>query len=217
MHMLNYESLKQRQREERETHPEGLGLRVHRSLSWLERSEKCSDDDGRFIFLWIAFNAAYAQSIDVDEHIDTQVAFGRFLEKLTALDANNVLYNLIWTEYSSSIRLLLDNQYVFKPFWDYKNGILTEEQWQQKFNSSKLFVNKALGRQKTVDILRVVLSRMYTLRNQLIHGGSTWNSAVNREQIKDCTAFLSKLVPFIIQLMLDNPKEVWGEALYPPV
>ena len=168
-------------------------------------------------FICKIFNIKSCKCDDVDEHIDTQVAFGRFLEKLTALDANNVLYNLIWTEYSSSIRLLLDNQYVFKPFWDYKNGILTEEQWQQKFNSSKLFVNKALGRQKTVDILRVVLSRMYTLRNQLIHGGSTWNSAVNREQIKDCTAFLSKLVPFIIQLMLDNPKEVWGEALYPPV
>ena len=61
------------------------------------------------------------------------------------------------------------------------------------------------------------MSRMYTLRNQLVHGGATWNSAVNREQLKDCTAFLGKLVPFIIELMLDNPQTVWGDALYPPV
>jgi len=215
--MLDHKSLKSRQRQERETHSEGLALRVHRALSWLDRSEQCEDEDGRFIFLWIAFNAAYAQSIDAEEHTKAQIAFGKFLEKLVSLDADDALYKLIWNEYSGSIRLLLDNQFVFKPFWDFQNGQLSEEQWKAQFAASKIKVNKALSGHQTVEVLRVVLSRMYTLRNQLVHGGATWNSAVNREQLKDCTAFLGKLVPFIIQLMMDNPQTVWGDALYPPV
>ena len=39
-----------------------MGLRVHRAISWIGRAEVCGTDaDAKFIFLWIAFNAAYAQ------------------------------------------------------------------------------------------------------------------------------------------------------------
>ena len=39
---------------------DGLGLRVHRALSWLDAAERCGDDDdARFIFLRISLNAAY--------------------------------------------------------------------------------------------------------------------------------------------------------------
>jgi hypothetical protein len=68
-----------------------------------------------------------------------------------------------------------------------------------------------------MDLLSIVLSRMYTLRNQLIHGGATYGSQVNREQLRDCASFLGKLVPFIIQLMMDNPATLWGDACYPVV
>ena len=37
------------------------GAPRHRAISWIGRAEACgADDDARFIFLWIAFNAAYA-------------------------------------------------------------------------------------------------------------------------------------------------------------
>ena len=40
---------------------ETMGLRVYRAISWIGRAEACDgDDDARFIFLWIAFNAVYA-------------------------------------------------------------------------------------------------------------------------------------------------------------
>ena len=59
--------------------------------------------------------------------------------------------------------------------------------------------------------------RLYTLRNQLIHGGATWNGSVNREQLRDCVGLLSKLVPVIIDLMMDSPDTLWGDACYPVV
>ena len=66
-------------------------------------------------------------------------------------------------------------------------------------------------------MLSIVFSRMYTLRNQLIHGGATWNSSVNRDQLRGCSAFLGKRVPYVIQLMMDNTDTLWGDAAYPVV
>ena len=212
----NYEQLKQRQRAQRDAYPDDFGLRVHRALSWLQRSEQCEDMDGRFIFLWIAFNAAYAQNFYIEGSQERKI-FGDFIDKLVQLDKDKVLYNLIWSEYSESIRLLLDNQYVFKPFWDFQNKQLTKENWEKQFEHTKKKIHKALSRQQTSMVLQELLSRMYTLRNQLIHGGATWSSAVNRDQLTVCTAFLGKLVPFVIALMMDHPQQKWGDILYPPI
>src|SRR5690606_40907016 len=57
---MSFQELKQRHRQERDAQHSNLRLRVHRALSWLDRAEQAEDLDGRFIFLWIAFNAAYA-------------------------------------------------------------------------------------------------------------------------------------------------------------
>jgi hypothetical protein len=215
---LDYKSLKARQRQERDNYPLNLGLRVHRALSWLDRAEQCQgDDDARFIFLWIAFNSAYANEIGNRDRDPEQKVFGRFLKKLVDLDKDDVLYDLLWTEFSSSIRLLMNNQFVFQPFWDYQNGLIDEKEWKTRFSRARGALNRALAAHNTSRVLAIVLSRMYTLRNQLIHGGATWNSSVNRQQLRDCSAFLGKLVPYVIQLMMDNPNTLWGDASYPVV
>lgn len=215
--VLSHQTLKERQRAERENHSEGLALRVHRALSWLDRSERCEDDDGRFIFLWIAFNAAYANDLGDQERPHERALFEAFLGKLIELDREDVLYKLIWSEFPGSIRVLLDNRFVYQPFWDYHNGKITDEQWKQSFDRANQAARRALGSHNTLRVLGIVLSRMYTLRNQMIHGGATWNSSVNREQLRDCTAFLGKLVPYVILLMMDNPDSPWGDACYPVV
>lgn len=54
-------TLKARHREIRDGQPDPLRIRIHRAISWLARAEREVDDhDARYIFLWIAFNAAYA-------------------------------------------------------------------------------------------------------------------------------------------------------------
>ena len=57
-----------KQRQMRANFPEAMALRVHRALSWLDRAEQCEDDaDGRFIFLWFAFNAVYADETEFQQ------------------------------------------------------------------------------------------------------------------------------------------------------
>lgn len=214
---MNFERLKQKHREIRDGFPNSLNLRVHRALSWLDKSEQCNDDqDSQFIFLWIAFNAAYAQDTEVLRHTESE-AFSLFIAKLVELDESNKLYNLIWAEFSSSVRVLLDNQYVYQPFWDYHNGKLTEQEWKERFSKAKVAANNALSAKRSDLLITIILQRLYTLRNQLIHGGATWQSSANRPQIRDGVTFLSKLVPIIVDIMMDNPKELWGSANYPVI
>lgn len=214
---LDYSTLKQRHRLVRNRHPTSLTLRIHRALSWLNRAEQAEDEDGKFIFLWIAFNAAYAQELDDSDRTSDKTAFTTFLQKLCDLDISKHLDELIWKEFSGSIRTLLDNPYVFHLFWEFLRGRIDEGDWKERFASAKRSAQSALASGKTPLLLSVIFNRLYTLRNQLIHGGATWNGKINRDQLRDCTRLLGKLVPLIITVMMDNPDTVWGDAVYPVV
>ncbi|EBO0021245.1 hypothetical protein DSO52_26115 [Salmonella enterica] len=212
-----FEKLKIQHSTMREHFPSDLNLRVHRALSWLQRAEMAEDDDGRFIFLWIAFNAAYATEIDDNYRLSEQASFRGFLEKLCGLDENKQIEHLIWQEFSGSIRILLDTPFVLQSFWDYHSGKISETQWKARLKHDKKVASMALASSDTPQLLGVVFNRLYTLRNQLIHGGATWNSSVNRKQLKDCASLLGKLVPVIIALMMNHPNTLWGCACYPVV
>ncbi|MDF9776682.1 hypothetical protein OKW11_003639 [Pseudomonas baetica] len=86
-----------------------LTLRAHRALSLLNRAEQTDDRDGRFIFLWVAFNSAYATDIDEELRLSEQSTFEKFLDKLCALDKDNLIENLVWSEFPGSSRTLLNN------------------------------------------------------------------------------------------------------------
>ena len=45
------------------------------------------------------------------------------------------------------------------------------------------------------------------LRNQIMHGGATFNSTVNRSQLKDACNILSTLIPEMLKVMLQNPDD----------
>ncbi|MGU5694693.1 hypothetical protein [Aeromonas veronii] len=214
---MNYEQLKQRHRTLRDNYPVNLNLRAHRALSWLQRAELAEDEDGRFIFLWIAFNAAYASEIDERCRLSEQATFKAFLEKLSELDERKQIDNLVWQEFSGSIRVLLDTPYVLQSFWDFHSGKITQSEWKERLAQGKKTASLALSSGNNPVLLGVVFSRLYTLRNQLMHGGATWNSTINRKQLRDCAGLLNKLVPLIIELMLDNPDTLWGDACYPVV
>jgi hypothetical protein len=218
MSHLSFKVLKEQQRSHRENYPINLGLRVHRALSWLDRAEQSDNDqDAQFIFLWIAFNAAYANETDDNRRFTEQETFKNFINRLCELDTKSRLADLVWKEFTSSIRVLLSNKFVFQPFWDFHNNKKSEQEWQDDFATANAFANKALGHKNTSAVLSVIFSRLYTLRNQTLHGGSTWNSSVNRDQIRDATEFLKKFVPFTIEIMMDNADQIWGEPCYPVV
>jgi hypothetical protein len=77
---------------------------------------------------------------------------------------------------------------------------------------------KAHGAVKHADVytyLRLVLARLYVLRNQLIHGSATWGGETNRAQVQDAAQILRSFVPIMIEIIMDDPDQEWGEPLYP--
>lgn len=197
---------------------DGFGLRIHRALSWLRRAEKAknaeSDDDIAFICQWIAFNAAYAQELAGFSEKET---FRQFLERVCALDAEKWLHGIIWRTYSGPIRLLLDNQYVFQPFWDDMNMAPPGEGWRQALEKKRTQVHRALAEQNTALVLFETFTRLYTLRNQLMHGGATWRGSVNRSQVRDGRAILASLLPAMLGIMMAHPQQFQGKPFYPVV
>ena len=216
---LKFSALKEKQRAIRAGFPETMGLRVHRAISWVGRAEACDgDDDARFLFLWIAFNAAYAderefQSIAPGE----RAAFLDFFGKLVALDKEKKVYKALWQKFTGPVRLLMDNRFVFNPFWQHHNGIDGYEDWEARFNTSVRSFTQAFQAGDTARVLSFVFDRLYVLRNQLIHGGATWNSGVNRAQVRDGATILAFLLPVFVDLMMDNPEQDWGKPFYPVV
>ena len=225
---LHPDALKDKQRALRDGLPLPLTLRVHRALSWLRRAETEEDDlDVRFVLLWIGFNAAYAG--DLDRALDGGVGegcpaaggerarFDAFFRALIRMDSQHRLYDLIWNRFPHEIRMLLDNRYVFAPFWQAQRGDPGGANWEERFDRAKRAVGHALKGHDTPTLLAILFDRLYTLRNQLVHGGATWNSDINRAQVRDGAALLGCLLPVFIDLMMDHPDEEWAMPMYPVV
>ena len=216
--ILSYDQLKTRQREIREQFPQGLALRTHRALSWLQRAEQeAEDDDARFIFLWVAFNAAYAHEIPDRWQFGERRLQVQFLNRLITSDQDNLLYKIVWDEFPKSVRMLIDNRYVYQPFWDHYSGKVHNSEWEVDFKRSQAAALRALGRMDTKRALTVVFDRLYVLRNQLVHGGATWNSHVNRNQVRDGAAIMGELVPVVIHIMMEDLNRIWGDPCYPVI
>jgi hypothetical protein len=66
-------------------------------------------------------------------------------------------------------------------------------------------------------LLEILLDRLYILRNQLMHGGATYKSKLNRRSVKDGCRILEMLIPIIIEIIMENPEEDWGRLLFPVV
>ncbi len=198
--------------------PEGLQLRIHRALSWIGRAEQESDDDdAAFIFYWIGFNAIYSEDRQDAEWVREQESFREYFGKIVGLDGREVVYNAIWQRFSNEIKDLLNNRYVFEPFWKHHNRVPGYRNWTSLFAESKRNAEVALYEYDTETVLSILFSRLYVLRNQLIHGGATWRSSVNRDQVRDGRRIMAFLTPIFVSLMVSNPDVNWGAPYYPPV
>lgn len=216
---LTHASLKAKQRQLRSGFPEGIGLRIHRSLSWLGRAESCDNDiDSKFIYLWIAFNAAYAEEREPGApSLAERQNFADFCERIVSLDQAWIIHDALWERFSGPIKSLMSNRYVFNPFWQHQNGILGFADWDVRLQKSAFAFGRYFDEGNTARVLSFVFDRLYVLRNQIMHGGATWNGNVNRQQVSDGAEIMAFLVPIFIDIMIDNPNQDWGMPFYPVV
>lgn len=209
-----YEELKQNLRAHRDDFTQIHSTRLHRSLSWLKAADEqlqAGNVDQGFINLWISFSACF--------YIEGEESIAPFIEKLVALDDQQRIYACLWNEYSGSVKALIKNPYVFAEFWQAQRlrGEGVESEWRTSFDQSSVEALNSLSRKKVAPLFSIVLDRLYVLRNQVLQGGATYQSQVNREQVGDGVALLSNIMPIIISIMLDSSEEDWGDIAYPVI
>jgi hypothetical protein len=211
--IMQGERLRDELRKRREAMNSSHATRLHRAVSWLRCAEKYTetDDDISFISMWISFNALY--SID-DNQFDHSFRgdFDSYAQKLVRLDKNELIYECLWSNFSGFVRLLIDNKYVYGPYWQSQRD--GNDQWIRSFENNKKRAMHALANSDVAQLLKIVMERLYVLRNQLVHGGATWQSGVNREQVRDGKRVLLELIPLFIELMFEE-NDNWGEVFYP--
>jgi hypothetical protein len=218
------ESLKHLLRSHKDDFSQVHSTRMHRSLSWLKAAaEQMGSDnlDQAFINLWISFSACF--------YIEGEEPIAPFIEKLVALDEQQNIYDCLWHEYSGSVKALIKNPYVFAEFWQAQRLWLQKKannqsdepvldaMWRSSFDQSSVEALNYLSRKKVAPLFSIVLDRLYVLRNQVLQGGATYQSRVNREQVTDGVNLLASIMPIIIGIMLNGADQDWGEIAYPVI
>ena len=198
---------------------ESFRIRIHRAISWVKKARALPEEDIdlKFIALWIAFNCAYGKEISTDGYFGEKVGFRDFLTVICDLDEEKTLDKILWKRFSQSIKALLENKYTYQPYWNYYNSGDRDADWELTFKSYNSKALKALMTQNTAMVLNIVFDSLYTIRNQLFHGGATCNSKANRMQLHDGCEILSELMPSVLDIMLKHHDRDWGRAFYPYV
>ena len=213
---LTIDELRDREQSLSDDYPDDLKLRIHRGVSWLAKAEnQVDDEDAAFMFYWVAFNALYGFQVRHVSEIDGErSAFQGFFQKISLLDSERIIYDELWRRFPDSVRVLIRNKYVFQPFWNYHHEFPGNDDWEDKFEKAIEKGYRALENGDTVQILSIIFDRLYVLRNQVFHGAATYQSSVNRAQIRDATKILAFLLPLFVELMMDNPSVSWGTPGY---
>ena len=146
-----------------------LWHRLYRSLSWLERAAAEDDLDAKCVFLWVAFNAAYAieRRAEIDEsgyEVYEHQRRERYFTILTRCGSPR-LHGRVRTKLSDPIARLMSNEYVYKGFWD----SLTDEpfdweNWRNKrrFERERDEVRRELRAPKGTNTLGMLLTSLRT-------------------------------------------------------
>lgn len=205
---------------------ESFSVRLRRTDTWMGRAaaaRRADDPDLVFILYWIAFNAAYARDIArdfSDERRTERGAFEKFLGTLLSLDGAKAIEGVLWGSLHDTVTSLLKNEYLFMPFWDHTHGQRGSGRWKSRFADAQCRLQSKLRKRDTKGVLITLFRRLYTLRNQLVHGGARWGSSFNRDSVRDGARVMERLAPILVGIMRDNPGDCpssrWGVPMYPP-
>ncbi len=194
-----------------------LHVRLTRCLSWLEHVDETELEgresaDSRLVFGWIALNALYGQwDLEQQRHADNSKSLRDFIGVICRADSSGEI-DRVFVRSRELIRTIGRDEGLTREWWmtpspDVPSGKHADGDhildWYGQGHSSR-----ALHR---------LLDRIYVARCQLVHGGSTCGSALNRGAVDSCADLLVPLVLAIASVIIrDCADESWPSPCYPP-
>lgn len=192
-------------------------VRMHRVARWLEEGQQLyreGRDDLGFITCWIAWNALYCQWDEFGVTSSETAGMRDCIGQLNQLDADDYWLGFIH-QHRATILVLVDDGYLSADYWRevaQANGRVVHA---DKFSDYEV-VESALQHGRYARVLEGLCKRLYVLRNQLIHGGATPGSSVNRVQVERgriLEGFMLTALTVIVESR--NPWQTWGRLPYP--
>lgn len=207
------------------TYRDPFRTRLRRAKSWLQCATKEHDsgdlDSGHwdlaFVLYWIAFNAAFAK--DVLEFPNTRKEFRECFRQVLDLDMESEIYHGVRSGFHDAAEEIVSKKYLFKKYWDHVNGKKGNDDWKECLESDLACFKTAMSKpsgENTRSAIRILFERLYTLRNQVVHGGATWRSEYNRTSVRHGVPIMAFLVPLFVRIIEQNPDVDWGTPYYRP-
>ena len=183
-----------------------LLLRLQRAISWLDIAQQVEKGiegeernlSARFIFFWIGFNALYEKKYEFfDKKPEHMNLIEEYFDDIDE-DAKSRIYDVIRKRNNLGIiKNLTKNRFVWPEFWKkIRQGCQRDEirkMWEKELLPE-------IKKENTIEILHCVFGCLCVLRNQVIHGGSTFDSIVGRKQLHHGIKIMGFLLPVFIDI-----------------
>ena len=205
--------------------------RIARIDNWINHAQSVPDgqekDSIRFLFFWIAYEAAYKND---DSNLENKDPEHKQRERFHA-NISKYKYAIVdlqkalghcQAEAKELLGLRQANQCFWTKLGKCKNWGENATSWERNFvkNSEKSIdnVTAAIYDEKYLEgALNSLFDNLYVVRNQIVHGGSSGEYSLGISQVKWGTKLLKWIVPNIRDCIKRNETEDWGNPPFPRV
>ncbi len=204
--------------------------RIDRMNTWIELAETTTHEHVRFVFLWIAYEAAHQNHQNESSERTQGEERRRFHDRLARCDRGR-LQSILRARSADIVRILELRQAhpSFWKRWREDEGVASAAEWERKFRkrigSAIDGLNAALCRDDQLRVKREMMSgtlnNLFTnlsiVRHQIVHGGSAGPKSRGRTQVILGARLLKALVPCFRDSIQWNIDKDWGKPPYPRV
>ena len=198
---------------------EPLRIRVHRcykalkSAEFVEQEDSGAGVDGGLVMRWIALNALYGRwDEQANMPVKDRVSLDTFTSEVCRVDKGGRVLAAL-REVTQDAKALLESSFVMERFW-------RNPEWDQVRPDRRRaadFRDEVVGGRPSGALHRVLIA-VYFLRCQIVHGGATLGSGLNRTTVEPAARILSRLSGQLLACVTEHGLEMqWGEICYPPV
>ena len=190
--------------------------------TWIELAEASPHDHVRFVFYWIAYEAAYQNE---DSELKDWEERQQCHDRLARHDRGK-LRGILHTRSRDVVRILELRQAhpSFWTRWREDEVVRSAEEWESRFRkrvgSAIEGLNNAVRsgvKREISDTLNSLFRNLSIVRHQIVHGGSAGPRSRGRTQVILGAGLLKALVPCFRDSIKSNIDQDWGEPPYPRV
>ena len=195
--------------------------RIARMDTWISHAEAAAGDDDthlRFLFYWIAYEAAYQTD-------KTGKGRRKWLHEKLARHDPVELQSILRDQRDHIVRILELRQ-AHPSFWregaKVNAGVKTPEEWENAFRKQVRLARKRLDTAvrsgvKISATLDDLFSNLSVVRNQIAHGANAGPGSRGLTQVILGAWLLKAFIPCFREVIKSNIHEDWGKPPFPRV